>query len=462
VITDLKPYRAYRDSGVEWLGKVPEGWEVRRLGSITTPVSRRGRPDLPLLSVVREKGVILREEGGANHNVVPEDLTNYKVVDPGNLVINKMKAWQGSLGIANVRGIVSPAYFVYVLGDLSGRYLHALLRSKPYVGAFFAASEGVRVGQWDLSLDGLKAIPALIPPPDEQASIAIFLDYAEARIDRLVSAKERLIGLLREEKETLIDHAVTRGLDPSAPLEHSGVDWLGEVPQHWTVDRLRRSVASSMTGAWGGEPNGVDDVVCVRVADFDRESRGVKSSSTLRALPPAERRRRQLRRGDLLLEKSGGGDSQPVGAVVLFDQGTDAVSSNFVARLRAADGYAARFLLYLHWALYVRRLTVRSVNQTTGIQNLDLRSYLSEKVAFPPESEQGEIADHLDRACADVDRISTAARAHVDLLREYRTRLISDVVTGKLDVREAAESLPEDPDDGDPALDERLEEVAAA
>ncbi|HEX6689235.1 MAG TPA: restriction endonuclease subunit S [Solirubrobacterales bacterium] len=459
MIVDLEPYPSYTNSGVEWLGAVPDGWQVRRLGSIARPVSRRGRADLPLLSVLREKGVIRREDGDGNHNVVPEDLTNYKVVDPGDLVINKMKAWQGSLGVADTRGIVSPAYFVYRLRVIDRRYAHTLLRSRPYVDAFAAVSSGVRIDQWDLSPIGLKSTPVLIPPAEDQASIVVFLDRIDARIQQFIAAKERLIALLEEEKNAVIYRAVTAGLDPQVSLKPSGVDWLGDVPHHWDMGPLGHSVASSVTGTWGEEPDGDNDVICVRVADFDRVRRRVQPCpDTLRSVPVADRRRRRLEVGDLLIEKSGGGDNLPVGTVVLFDRKIDAVSSNFVTRLRPAAGYRPEYLLYLHWALYARRVNVRSIKQTTGIQNLDLRSYLSERVAFPPPAEQEAIAGYLEGAVGEIDRVVETARVQIRLLREYRTRLTADAVTGKLDVRGAAEHLR---DPAGSAIDVRLAEESA-
>jgi type I restriction enzyme S subunit len=170
VIAGLKPYPEYKDSGSRWLGIVPTHWEVRNLRTLITKQAERGRPDLPLLSVAREKGVFVRSlvDEDENHNVIPEDLTNYKVVRAGNLVINKMKAWQGSMGIAPCDGIVSPAYFVFDFRIANRAFGQALLRSKPYIAHFGQASDGVRVGQWDLSIPGMRQIPILVPDKDEQ------------------------------------------------------------------------------------------------------------------------------------------------------------------------------------------------------------------------------------------------------------------------------------------------------
>ena len=161
--------------------------------------------------MAREKGVFVRSmtDADENHNVIPEDLTNYKVARAGNLVINKMKAWQGSMGIAPCDGIVSPAYFVFDFRIANHAFGQRLLRSKPYVAHFGQASDGVRVGQWDLSIPGMRQIPVLVPSDDEQVAIVRFLDHANRKIDGFIRAKRRLIGLLNEQKQAIIHRAVT-------------------------------------------------------------------------------------------------------------------------------------------------------------------------------------------------------------------------------------------------------------
>ena len=162
---DLRPYPEYKDFGDNWLGKVPSHWMTTSLGAITLRRSEHKRPDLPLLSVLREKGVVLRStlSEEENRNFVPDDLSNYRVVHSGDLVINKMKAWQGSVGIAPTDGIVSPAYFVFELKSIHKEYVHRLLRNRLYADYFARSSDGVRIGQWDLNISQMKCIPVLIP-----------------------------------------------------------------------------------------------------------------------------------------------------------------------------------------------------------------------------------------------------------------------------------------------------------
>lgn len=183
---DLGPYPAYKDSGVPWLGKLPEHWSIWKLGHVLSRVTERGRPDLPLLSVVREKGVIRRDTSDKddNHNFIPDDLSNYKVVRAGQFAMNKMKAWQGSYGVSHGEGIVSPAYFVFDVRGVRGDFFHTAVRAKAYVPQFGQASDGVRIGQWDLAEARMKEIPFAIPSTHEQASIVRFLDHADRKIRR--------------------------------------------------------------------------------------------------------------------------------------------------------------------------------------------------------------------------------------------------------------------------------------
>ena len=221
---------------------------------------------------------------------------------------------------------------------------------------------------------------------------------------------------------------------PYSVYKPSGVEWLGDVPSHWEVKRLKDSVTDCVGGVWGSEPNDLDDLPCVRVADFDRNRLRVHMHNpTLRAIAPNDRRRRVLNPDDLLLEKSGGGDLQPVGVVMLYDQDALAVCSNFIARLRIAVEFDPVFLTFLHSAIYAIRLNTRSIKQTTGIQNLDIPAYLRELVCFPPLAEQRAIATFLDRETTKIDALVSKKERLIELLQEKRTALISHTVTKGLD-----------------------------
>ena len=214
----------------------------------------------------------------------------------------------------------------------------------------------------------------------------------------------------------------------------SPIPWVGTCPRHWKTIRLKSTVRFCQNGLWGDEPDGVHDIVCVRVADFDRvRRRVVLDNPTYRSVPALRRAGRVLRSDDLLIEKSGGGEKQPVGCVVHFDHPVEAICSNFVARMPVEVGHDARFLSYVHDSLYSLGLTERSIKQTTGIQNLDAEAYLDERVEIPPLAEQRAIAAFLDRKNAAIDALIRKKERQVELLEEKRQALITRAATKGLD-----------------------------
>jgi type I restriction enzyme S subunit len=215
----------------------------------------------------------------------------------------------------------------------------------------------------------------------------------------------------------------------------SGVEWLGNVPSHWGIDRFKASIISARNGIWGDEPQGDEnDIVCVRVADFDRSRIQIKPYiPTVRSVTEKERANRVLRKGDLLLEKSGGGELQPVGQVVLYQLDTPAVCSNFVARVALKPEMFPSYWNYVHSAGYFVGVNRGSINQTSGIQNLDQDRYFNERAPFPPSEEQIAIAAFLDRETAKIDALIAEQEKLITLLVEKRQAIISQAVTRGLD-----------------------------
>lgn len=198
-------------SGIPWLPQIPEGWEVKQLRSLLKMVSVKGCPDKQLLSVTREQGVIVRniESKEENHNYIPEDLSNYKLVEQGDFAINKMKSWQGSYGVSDYEGIVSPAYYVCKLSGVDRKFFSTAIRSRVYVSFFARFSKGIRVDQWDLSPIGLKTIPFFLPPLDEQRAIVAYIEEKTAKIDQAVAGLAQQVAALKEYKQRLIADVVT-------------------------------------------------------------------------------------------------------------------------------------------------------------------------------------------------------------------------------------------------------------
>ena len=442
MIADLKPYARYKESGSKWLGSVPVTWEVRNLRTLISKRAERDRADLPLLSVAREKGVFVRSltDANENHNVIPEDLSNYKVARAGNLVINKMKAWQGSMGIAPCDGIVSPAYFVFDFRIEDHAFGQRLLRSKPYVAHFGQASDGVRVGQWDLSIAGMRQIPVLVPPPDEQAAIVRFLDWVNGRLERAIRAKRKVIALLNEQKQAIIHRAVTRGIDPSVPLKPSGIPWLGEIPQHWEVRRLK-FVADRIVDCLHATPQYSDsgNYPAIRTADI---SPGVVHVATAKRISSAEyvlwTARLEPSEGDILYSREG----ERFGIAACVPPGVRLCISQRMMAFRIGQNDCANFVM---WLLNSQSTYCQALQDVMGataphVNISTIRNYF---LALPQKKEQERIVLHIKSETNPIASAIARLEREIDLLREYRTRLVADVVTGKLDVRAAAARLPD-------------------
>ena len=215
VTRGLNPETPMKFSGVKWLGDIPEHWETIKLRQLLHPVSIKNHPELPLLSVVREQGVIVRDvtDKEANHNYIPDDLSGYKMVKKGQFAMNKMKAWQGSYGISDYTGIVSPAYFIFDVSFDNLEYFHYAIRSKVYVNFFAQASDGIRVGQWDLQMDKMKEIPFIVPPADEQVAIVEYIKKTLPRYDVAIEKLTAEVETLEEYKAKLIADVVTGKID---------------------------------------------------------------------------------------------------------------------------------------------------------------------------------------------------------------------------------------------------------
>lgn len=214
VTKGLNPNAPMKDSGVEWLGEVPEHWEQKPIWSMFARTKRTNHPNELLLSVYRDYGVIPKNSRDDNHNRASEDLTPYQLVNPNDLVINKMKAWQGSIAISEHRGIVSPAYYIYEpKKPYYSKYIHHLIRSVYFIQSYKNFSKGIRVNQWDLEHDAFTHINLLLPPLTEQQKIVSFLDSETSRIDNLIAKQEKLIEKLKEYRSSIISHAVTGKID---------------------------------------------------------------------------------------------------------------------------------------------------------------------------------------------------------------------------------------------------------
>lgn len=426
------------------MDKAADAWEARSLRSILGPRSERNRPDLPLLSVARERGVFVRSADDANHNAIPEDLTNYKIAQKGDLVVNKMKAWQGSLGLAPVDGIVSPAYFVFEADFAVPRYGEYLLRSKPYVAKFGAASDGVRIGQWDLSIPRMRDIEVYLPPAEEQAAIVKYLAHANARIDKAIAAKRRLIFLLDELAASIqssIVTAITEGdeiisIGQSSSLVQTGPFGSQLHADEYVVDGIP-VINPAHIGALGIAP---DPTVSVSTEKAD------------------ELRRHRFETDDIVLARRGDlGRS----AVVLTDQaGWLCGTGSLIVRLHRKLWNPEYFQMVFSSKENKERLQSSSFGSTMA--NLNAAQVGRMRMQRPTLPRQESAVREVRRAQADHALRLALVTREITLLQEFRTRLVADVVTGQIDVRAIAATLPDAPESFDntgSATDDDLEEA---
>ena len=443
---DMVPYPEYKESGLPWLGKVPVHWNLRKLRSILKEITERNQPDLPLLSVVREKGVIVRDvtSKDENHNFIPDDLTNYKVVRKGQFAMNKMKAWQGSYGVSLYDGIVSPAYFVFEINEVGGNFFHAAIRSRAYVPFFTQASDGVRIGQWDLSKPRMREIPFAVPPSPEQDAIVSFLRGFDAKVRRFVRNRRWLIEVLNEQKQAIINRAVTRGLDPNVHLKPSGIDWVNEIPEHWEVRRLKflsRSVNEQTSAKQPDEVYIALEHVESWTGRITLPDDDVSFDSQVKRFQP----------NDVLF-----GKLRPYLAKVTRPQNAGVCVGEFlVLRVTANEVFAG----FLEHKLRSKRVIDLINGSTFGAKmpRADWTFIGNVKFAYPPVSEQHAIIAHIHEKSAKIDQAISRAQREVDLIREYRTRLITDVVTGKLDVCHLSPDIGDElaePEDMDEYIDD--------
>jgi len=425
-------YPEYKDSGVEWLGEVPTPWRLRPFWTLFRRTKRTGYVEEQLLSVYRDHGVVPKASRDDNNNKSSDDLSPYQLVAPGDLAINKMKAWQGSVAISEHRGIVSPAYFVYeATHSENPRYLHYLFRSPRYITGYLSLSKGIRVNQWDLEPQDHSRMPVVLPSSAEQTAIATFLDQETAKIDALVAEQAKLIALLQEKRQAVISHAVTKGLDPNVPMKDSGVEWLGEVPVHWVVGGLTRFIGP-VVDYRGRTPTKVDEGIFLVTARNIRDGRIDYEASEEYVDPDSAAS--LLARGkpeidDLLFTMEA-----PLGQAALIDR-TDIALAQRVVKFRGVPNLMRNGYL-LYWLMSTgcqnRLETLATGSTALGIKASKLGMI---ECLAPPLDEQDSIVALIKRETAKLETLMTEARTAITLLQERRTALISAAVTGQIDVR---------------------------
>jgi type I restriction enzyme S subunit len=442
MIKGLNPYLKMKD-GSPWLGMVPEHWDVVPLRVIARLKSITRKDDRELLSVYLDRGVIKFSQAEEKRtNVTSEDLSKYQAVDPGDFVLNNQQAWRGSVGVSKFTGIVSPAYLVLSLNErIDPAYANLLFRERTMVDQYLISSRGVGTIQRNLYWPSLKTVLILLPPLEEQAAIVRFIDHIDRRIRRYIRAKQKLIKLLEEQKHAIIHHAVTSGIDRSVRLKPSGVEWLGSVPSHWELRKLRQCVTISggMTPSmenrtyWNGSLPWVTPKDMKRVAIDDSILRvteaAIKETSLKLISAPTIL---MVVRGMILARK------------VPFAWTTVPVTINQdMKALSPLPGVDARYLALLLDSS--QPAFVPLIDEAGhGTRRLPTERWRDMTVPLPPKHEQEEIVRVIESETKSSTNTMNRAQSEILLLREYQTRLSADTVTGKIDVRAIAQHLPEE------------------
>ncbi len=307
MIADIKPYAEYKESGLSWLGEVPAHWSVKRIKTVLRELDCRTTDGSGLLlSLTRIRGLIPHKEMTDKMHGA-KTLVGYKQYRPGQIVMNRMQAWSGMFGAGPIEGLVSPDYAVFeVVGGHQIKFVLERLKTPDLVGQFALESKGIGSGFNRLYTDRFGPIPISLPPPDEQAAIVRFLDYANRRLERTIRAKRKVIALLNEQKQAIIHRAVTRGLDPNAPLKPSGIPWLGEIPAHWELVPLKGLclIQSGVTLGKHYVGQSLTEFPYLRVANVQAGHLNLNVVKTLR-LPEDEAKRSLLKVGDVLMTEGG-------------------------------------------------------------------------------------------------------------------------------------------------------------
>ena len=441
---DLQPYPEYKDSGLPWLGRVPAHWGLRRAKYLYREVDERSQTgEEELCSVSHKTGVTPRKENVTMF--MAESTVGYKICRPNDLAINTLWAWMAALGIARQVGVVSPAYGVYrphpgseLLPDFADR----LLRIEEYKAEYIARSTGVNASRLRLYPDQFLRIPLLLPSQSEQEEIARYLEGLDRSVRRFIRNRRQMIEVLNEQKQAIINRAVTHGLDPNAPRKPSGVEWIGDIPAHWDVLPLKRVAWFKSGSGFPVTSQGQSnlEIPFFRVSDMTIPGNDVFMKHETSSVTREEAARlgaTVFPKGAIVFPKVGGALLTNKRRILTRPSCVDNNVMGCVASNETAD-----FVFLL-----LRLIDLGKVCKPGPVPAIGEGDVREIRVPWPPKPEQDRIVLYEEHECSRLNAAIAHAQREIDLIREYRTRLIADVVTGKVDVRGLAptEPLQEEP-----------------
>lgn len=436
----MKKYEEYKEYLYDWLPTIPKHWQEISLRGLfyLSDERKENRTDLELLSVYREFGVIPKSSRTDNKNVESENTSKYKVVHKNDLVINKMKLWQGSLGISRYEGFVSPAYIVAHCnfdGDL--QFLNLFLRS-PLIKTYYnRISYGIRVGQWDSDFYSFKQLVIPVPPHKEQEKIVQYLDWQVSNINHLIHGYQKQIKLLQERRQTIIDRAATQGINPNVQYKDSGATWIPQIPEHWNMVYSKKLFAQRKDKAF---PNDIQLTSSQKYGIISQDEFMKREGRRLTVVVTGSDILKHVGIGDFVISMR----SFQGGLEYSYVEGK--ISSAYVMLIPNKEKvYDEYFKWLLKSKSYIKALQGTSDLVRDG-QALRYANFAKVYLPEIPLEEQKAIADYINSEVARIDNALPTFQKKIELLREYRTRLISDVVTGQIDVRDVVipEYTPED------------------
>ncbi len=428
----MKSYPALKPSGHDWLPQVPAHWEIKkvkylfRLAVDYAPENN----DFELLSVYTDIGVKPRRELEERGNRA-STTDGYLQVQKGDIIVNKLLAWMGAIGVSHYEGVTSPAYDILrPKAKVNSDYYHLLFRCGLYFPEFRRHSRGIMDMRLRLYFDELGQILVPFPPPEEQAAIVAFIEHKAEEINDFIAAKTRSIALLREQKTALINRAVTQGLSASVPRRDSGIDWLGDVPAHWEVKPIKHFVCINRLAL----SESTFSTYEFDYIDIGNVGTGVivESPERITFVNAPSRARRIVKSGDTIISTV----RTYLKATFHFDKCEDntIVSTGF-AVLTPKEGIVPKYLGYaVQSGCFVEQVTVNS----TGISYpaINSTSFGRIPLIMPPLEEQAAIVEHIERETQLIESTITKAEREIELMQELKTSLITAAVTGQIDVRD--------------------------
>ena len=447
--------REMKDSGIPWIGEIPKGWKVMKLRNLgkfsASGIDKKVVEDEPLVRIINYVDIYKntnKELWEQNYMVVsaPAEKCQEHQVNVGDMFFTPSSETIEDIGVSAVvmEELANTAFSYHIIRfqpttDIDFNFRKYITNNTACLNYFSSCATGsIRK---TISRDVFKECIVPLPPLAEQQRIAEFLDRKCAEVDEMIGLQEQIIEELKAYKQSVITEAVTKGLNPDAPMRDSGIEWIGQIPEHWEVHRLKSLFSSRVSGEWGDDAKQDErDRICLRIADFDYQRLRFKEceSYTIRNYIKDDADLPYLAKGDILIEKSGGGEKTPVGRAVIYDLDLEQVMyANFMTRLRVKSHICPWFVKYILSAMYSNKAIYVYVKQTTGIQNLDLTAMLeNEIVHLPSLTEQQAITDYLEEKCADIDSLIQTKLSKIDSLKEYKKSIIYEYVTGKREVTE--------------------------